>query len=103
MTTLTDLTAAQRACADACSSANAARSAAFAARDEWHRLRVAANKASAKEREAKTAAGWDDAVAAAQAEQARILAIDKPTAEEIALEADLHEALGSLSQRGDDS
>lgn len=101
MSILSDLTAAQRACADACKAANAARQAAFAARDEFTRLRDAANDASAREREAKNEARWDEAVAKAQAEQARILSLDEPTDDEAALEAALHEALGGLSQRNE--
>lgn len=79
-----------------------ASSDAKAARDAAHQAIAAANDASAREREAKDDAGFDEAVEAAQAEQARILALDEPSADEIALESELHKALGGLSHRGEE-
>lgn len=61
--------------------------------------RDAANAKADEVRRVKAESGYDAVIAAAVAEQRRLLAIEKPTEAEAAEEAALHEALGGLSAR----
>lgn len=96
---ISELKAAQAAIADVVAEHEAMIVEALELSRRFKLARDAANSKADEVRRLKAESGYDDAIAAAVAEQRRLIAIEEPSEAEVAEEAALHEALGSLSAR----